>query len=143
MMMMEETSGSGNQLGRVLTWKGDKGIFWNIGSIVYTYKDPLSIHNIKALTYFIVFFVCGAKLNCNTKYSEQCQVLSKYYAIVIYSYILFFYSFQRVYSPSGEPKYPMIIQKLLNTDPILMNGQVIWGPLLTSSGHSSGSIIMT
>ena len=59
------------------------------------------------------------------KYSEQCQVHSKYCAIVIYSYILFFYSFQRVYSPSGEPKYPMIIQKLLNTDPILMNGQVI------------------
>ena len=56
---------------------------------------------------------------------EQCQVHSKYCAIVIYSYILFFNSFQRVYSPSGEPKYSMIIQKLLNTDPILMNGQVI------------------
>lgn len=50
MVMTEETSGSGNQLGRVLTWKGHKRIFWNIGSIVYTYKDTLSIHKIKALT---------------------------------------------------------------------------------------------
>lgn len=141
--MIDGTSGSGNTLGRVLTWKGHKGVFWSVGSIVYTYKDPLSCTlKIKALTYFTVFFVHGSKVNCNIKYLEQCQVHSKYSAIIIYSHLLVIYPFQRVYRISWEPKYSMMVQELPNTVPILTRRQAIWGNLLTSSSHSSGSIVM-
>ena len=141
--MTEGTSRSGNLLGRVLTWKGHKGIFWSVGNIVYTYKDPLSCSlKIKALTYFTVFFVHGSKVNCNIKYLEQCQVHSKYSAIIIYSYLLVIYPFQRVYRISWEPKYSIMVQELSNTVRILTRRQAVWGDLLTSSSHPSGSIVM-